>query len=272
MPSSQVVPAVRTVAVVLCTLFAVTSAQSPCKPSSWFQAARINDQYALRECLRKDSTIVDTRDELGCTALVVAASNRHSDTIRLLVKEGGADVQARCRSGNSAMTYVAKQGDLETFKFLHKNGGDIHLANKNDESAFTLTARHGHLDIVEYIHGLDTEIFHAWSGTELMWAAAHNSVVQIHAAMSRPETHLEQVDAHGNTALLWACRQGSVEMFHELISRGANVKVLPLTWPGRLKLTRDHTHHIAVLGLTDLLMKLIFFLFDVKSLMTILVI
>jgi ankyrin repeat protein len=59
---------------------------------------------------------IETRDEAGCTALVVAALNRQTGLVPALLSLG-ASVDAQCRtSGHTALMYAAKMGLLDVVK------------------------------------------------------------------------------------------------------------------------------------------------------------
>jgi ankyrin repeat protein len=58
---------------------------------------------------------IETRDEAGCTALAVAALNKQTSVVAELLRLG-ADVNAQCRSGQTALIHASRLGLLDVVK------------------------------------------------------------------------------------------------------------------------------------------------------------
>ena len=59
------------------------------------------------------------------TAVVVAALNNRQDAVRLL-HERGAVLDAKCKSGATALMHAASKGNLETVQYLNSAGVDMY--------------------------------------------------------------------------------------------------------------------------------------------------
>jgi ankyrin len=67
------------------------------------------------------------------TALMWAASERHSDVARALI-EVGADLRAHTKRGFTALHFAAREGDLETARLLLEAGVNINIVSQPDVS------------------------------------------------------------------------------------------------------------------------------------------
>ncbi|GAB0090380.1 G patch domain and ankyrin repeat-containing protein 1 homolog [Sergentomyia squamirostris] len=94
---------------------------------AYFRATTGNDIDSLKQMDFLDS--VETRDEFGWTALMMAACEGASDTFTFLL-EAGASANATDSYGNSVESLARKKGQrgileiLENWVFLHGNRGD----------------------------------------------------------------------------------------------------------------------------------------------------
>eukprot|EP00043_Microstomoeca_roanoka_P028556 m.18463 g.18463 ORF g.18463 m.18463 type:complete len:367 (+) comp8494_c0_seq1:56-1156(+) len=224
--SVLVLSALVTVLACACGSLAKTVGEGrACSAEGWFAAVRANDVFTLKACLEEHPELGNTEDDVGCTAIVNGAANGHNEVVEFLCDQADdlINVNHQCWSGNTAMHYAAQLDNGIMVRQLHKAGARYDIENKEGDSALALAAKKGNLNIVAYMNSLTEDIYESWSGSELMWAAAHHNVEHVKIALAREGVDIEDRDAHGNTALLWAARTGSVAMLEELLKHGASL-------------------------------------------------
>ena len=90
-----------------------------------------------------------------CTHPHCPARAQNLDAIKFLAKNG-ADLDASCHSGSTALMHAAGGGHLETVVFLHEAGVDLQaVIGAQGWTAITYAARHGQMDVLTYLHKLD---------------------------------------------------------------------------------------------------------------------
>lgn len=82
----------------------------------FFNAARFGDDEVLDEFIQAGYDL-NTSDEKGYTALILAAYNGHSDTVERLIS-AGADACAKDKRGNTALMGAIFKGELRIAKRL----------------------------------------------------------------------------------------------------------------------------------------------------------
>ena len=173
----------------------------------------------------------------GQTALMWAASQRHSDVISVLL-EYEADLHARSETwsqvmavpphtanqqdvphgANTALTFAARVGDLASARMLVNAGADVNDADARGVSVLVLAAHSGFNDLVEFI--LD-------EGADL--DAAEGGFSALHIAILRRD-------------------DGLVRM---LLSHGADPNARVSNWTPTRRASRDWHVHPAMVGATS---------------------
>ena len=98
---------------------------------------------------------VDTLDENGHTALMLAAYNGHTELVRFLL-EKGADVNRRDPEGRSPLMFAASGPFHETVTLLLEKGADVNMADNGEHfTPLMYAAAEGHLEVVKALmkHG-----------------------------------------------------------------------------------------------------------------------
>jgi len=91
------------------------------------------------------------RDELGFTAINVAAKDYYSDCVRILISHG-ADVNSKSDTGLTALNWFVYKGDIEMVKLLISNGAEINPRELTGASYF------GRKEIVQLLLSMDCDI------------------------------------------------------------------------------------------------------------------
>ncbi|HEY5894661.1 MAG TPA: DUF1266 domain-containing protein [Chthoniobacterales bacterium] len=122
----------------------------------WEQANRqklLKLQLALRE------RGADLPQKKVATLFDVAADGDIEGAAAIL--KGGANINARTKSGNTPLIFAAINGRLEMVKFLVEAGADVNAQNREGDTALTRAGQRGKQEYVQYLaaHGaMKTEV------------------------------------------------------------------------------------------------------------------
>ncbi|XP_067668389.1 receptor-interacting serine/threonine-protein kinase 4-like [Haliotis asinina] len=115
-----------------------------------YNASRDGDLEAVRRILSVGLPNVNCRVD-GRTPMMVAAWNRHSDVVELLVKED-ANVTLVDDHKNNVLHYACRGGDVETVKLVMSlNIVDVNSHGCKSKTPVIEAAQHGHRDVVELL-------------------------------------------------------------------------------------------------------------------------
>ncbi|XP_060584216.1 LOW QUALITY PROTEIN: ankyrin repeat domain-containing protein 27-like [Ruditapes philippinarum] len=117
--------------------------------------AAFNGQGSLIDILCKHGCLTDATDYLGCTPLHLAAQKGHQNIILLLV-HFGADISAVDNEGNTSLHLCAKNGHEDCVKailFLDilKNKLNVNAQNDMGDTPLHMAARWGYDGIVNFL-------------------------------------------------------------------------------------------------------------------------
>ena len=94
----------------------------------------------------------DGRDDHGRTTLMYAAAAGDTDTMRDLIAEG-APINARTHTDATALMFAAHEGHADAVALLLEMGADTTIANNNNDTALILAQEQGHDAIVAMLRG-----------------------------------------------------------------------------------------------------------------------
>jgi ankyrin repeat protein len=99
---------------------------------------------------------VDAHAKSGWTALMAAAN---AETVRLLLKEG-ADPNARCLGGGTALHFLVLRDDLHSIELLVEHGANVNAATVEGETPLHWAAQGGDKHIVAFLlsHGASPNV------------------------------------------------------------------------------------------------------------------
>lgn len=216
------------------------------------------------------ASVVNEVNELGETAMFIAADKGHLDVVKELLKFANKEsISKKNRSGFDPLHIAASQGHHDIVKvlldydpglsktigpsnatplitaatkghlavvneLLSKDGALVEISRSNGKNALHLAARQGHVDIVKALLEKDSQLARRTdkkAQTALHMAVKGISVEVVKLLLEADPAIVMLPDRIGNTALHAATRKKRVEIVNELLRlRDTNVNAL----------TRDH--------------------------------
>jgi len=113
-----------------------------------FQAARENNVHELKKMLYH--TTINSRDDRGSTAMIIASYYNHTAVIKILI-QWGADLELKDNLGNTALMGASFKGHKETVSLLLDAGAEINAENEQGATAVTFAAAFGKPEIVSFL-------------------------------------------------------------------------------------------------------------------------
>lgn len=172
---------------------------------------------------RKEDYPPILRTNKGVTPLMLAASSKNLDLVKLLV-DRGANVKAQDETSSSVLFYAAEGGSCEIFQFLKQKGADIKVDDKKQQTLLHLAVNFNMakmlLDMGLSVHAKDAD-----GCTPLHYAAGRPDIQVIkllldHGAHINIESYIFK-----KTALYFAIRYHcTFEKIQLLLHRGSNIK------------------------------------------------
>ncbi|NNE64914.1 MAG: ankyrin repeat domain-containing protein [Gammaproteobacteria bacterium] len=116
---------------------------------------------------------IETRDDRGRTALLLATQIDVAEVARVLM-EAGADVNAKDNIDDSPFLYAGAEGRLEILQMMLKHGADLASVNRYGGTALIPAAHHGHIETVRELLKTGIDIDHI---NFLGWTALLETVI-----------------------------------------------------------------------------------------------
>ena len=241
-------------------------------------AARTGNVDAVRILLDRGADVNARENYKGQTALMWAAAERHPAVVKLLLGHG-ADWKVRsfdretkppklsaassispiARGGFSALSFAAREGDIESARVMLDGGVDINYGDVDNTSALTVAIVNKQYSFAKFMieRGADINIPGGYGRTPLYaivdirnedWSTLPNrkgedplpsleivklllaGSANVNAALSAPLPGRSGMDSgdttlgEGTTALMRAARAGDAEVMRLLLAKGADPK------------------------------------------------
>ena len=179
----------------------------------------------------------------GNTALIKAAQRDHTEVIRVLLTQGkGIMVDVQTKEGETPLSLVAAQEDLEAVKLLHGHGARINHQNHTGASMLVDTVLHKKYEVLEYLvaNGADINMSDNNGQSPLMQAIPYsgNEAKKTCRWMEKFLTFKPKLDFMqrkgdgGFSAMHLAARFGFVDIGKLLLDNGATLDIKSLTTGG----------------------------------------
>ena len=108
------------------------------------------DRIAITYYLVDKQTLIETKNRLGDTALLLAARNKQLEMVIYLGEEG-ANLEAQNHDGTTALMIAARNGDLDLVKYLCEVGVvDLDVVNNDGKTAAQLARNEDTANLLEY--------------------------------------------------------------------------------------------------------------------------
>lgn len=111
-------------------------------------------------------------DITGWTPLIYAVYHRHTECVKLMLKEE-ADVNAKAFDGCTPLMFAVEKKDIEISELLLKNKADINAKNNKGYTPLMIASFYGYTEIVDFLvkNNADVNIQNNEGKTALMFAA-----------------------------------------------------------------------------------------------------
>ena len=216
-----------------------------------------NITFTVRHVLDQGANPNARYSETKFTALMRATYNGHRDVVQLL-RERGADVNAKDKDGNTTLSLAVRSGNIALVELLLKQGANmeatagrfrvtalieaalngwdsiavillqagasVSATNAKGKSALTFAALNGHEGMVKILldSGADLQSREDDGSTPFL-VAASRARVEIVKMLLAAGAKIDTRDFSGATSLTWAARTGNRANMELLLDAGANI-------------------------------------------------
>ncbi|MFC5384551.1 ankyrin repeat domain-containing protein [Aquamicrobium segne] len=180
---------------------------------------------ALVTRLLAEGTKIDSRNDSGATALLVATHANAVDAARVLI-EAGADVNAKDNIHDSPYLYAGARGHLDILKLTLAHGADLKSTNRYGGTALIPASERGHVETVKTLIEAGSDVDHV---NNLHWTALLEAVIlgdgglshqQIVELLVKAGANVNLADGNGVTPLQHARQAGYQEIEQILVAAG----------------------------------------------------
>lgn len=165
--------------------------------------------------ISQESIDINSVDEYGNTAIVLAAMNGHIEIIKYLTNHGG-NIHSITNDDCNAVIVVAMYGQLETLTYLISQGVNSKSSNSYGYTALMVAVENNHTEIVKYLISVkaDCTAVNVFGSNSITIAAAcgHLEIIKI-----LDQHGVNYADKYGYTALMVAAKYGFYEVVRYLL-------------------------------------------------------
>lgn len=104
------------------------------RQSSPLEIAAIGNRAEIVDLLASAGAVIDSRDDIGATPLMRAASLGYGDTVRTLLRHG-ADINARDRYGSTPLMWAVTFWEIDVVRVLLAAGADVRIRDHKGQTA-----------------------------------------------------------------------------------------------------------------------------------------
>eukprot|EP00042_Codosiga_hollandica_P035568 m.264659 g.264659 ORF g.264659 m.264659 type:complete len:1506 (-) comp54668_c0_seq1:4415-8932(-) len=168
--------------------------------------------------------LLEARDDMGRTALSLAALHGNAPLLEFLLSHG-SDVELRDNARRTPMHWAA-QGRVECLKLLQAAGLQVDAVDGQAAQPVHYAARAGRNDTIQYflVNGVSVDAVDGDGRTPLIWATL-KSLTATCSALIAAGASLNHIDNLGYTPLHYAVRADDINTCRALVDAGANLNV-----------------------------------------------
>ena len=169
---------------------------------------------------------LNQRDAGNHNALHLAAVNKHTDVVQVLI-DAGADIDTQNYEGRSPLHDACGAGELDVVKMLVRAGARVCATDEEGRTCLMLAARLGHTETVRYLVGLpEVELNHR--DTESNYTALHLAAIHmctdVVLVLIDAASDMDTQNHEGRSPLHDACAFGELDIVKMLVRAGAGVR------------------------------------------------
>ena len=215
---------------------------------------RMNDIEAVRLALNQ-VTNLNTTDQEGKTALMVAAKAGYIQLVRLLIVRG-ANVNQQSHIGSTPLLLASYEGHTNVVRTLIAHNAKVNAKNAIGNTALIAAVVKGHMHIAKLLleNGIDPNIKNMKGNTALILAIHTISQIGITKLLIENGANVSAENNENETPLMYASWSGKKDIVKLLLANGANANKKNKNGDTALMLAekRGHTHIIRLLKNVDL--------------------
>jgi hypothetical protein len=168
---------------------------------------------------------IEAKDRSGQTALVWAAAQGHEAVVKLLLEKGAEIEENDCSYGQTVLLRAAVQGHEAVVKLLLEKGAEIETMDNYGRTALARAAQYGRETVVKLLveKGAEIEAEDRNGQTALAWAAQYGREAVVKLLLEKG-AEIEAKDQNGQTALAWAAQYGHEAVVKLLVEKGAEIE------------------------------------------------
>ena len=160
-------------------------------------------------------------------ALNKASWEGTTETVKLLVEKGKANVNGNFHEGATCLMEASYQGHIDCVSILLENGADVDERNEDGDTALMWASAKGNIEIVKKLleNGADVnaESYIGWA--PLRFASEEPNQRETVRILVKSGANINAKDDIGLTALMEAVRSEDIDIVTFLLQNGADVHV-----------------------------------------------
>jgi ankyrin repeat protein len=205
-------------------LAAAFLAFSPACAAPIHDAARDGAVQTVKNLLAEDPSLIDARDENGCTPLILACRGEQADIVKYLIAKG-AEVNAADKNSTTALHVAAASGQSDIVQRLIDAGAGLDPPDYERQTPLHYAATEGHDRVARILvkKGADLEARNVYERTPLLLVARESGSAPIARALLDAGADVNAQDRWGGTPLELAAWRGFGDVIDLLMDHGADV-------------------------------------------------
>ncbi|KYR00188.1 Ankyrin repeat-containing protein [Tieghemostelium lacteum] len=187
--------------------------------------------------------IINSRDQVGNTALHWAAYNKHLPVVKYLCSIGADSNITNTAEQQTPLHWACLAGDVYiVYHLVNHARADIYKRDKRGLNSLLLATSHTETHIIRFLFskGIPVTCKDDEGHTALHWAAFSGNVKLLRYLVNKG-ADMSSIDNLGRTPLHWSAYKGYTEATKVLYEEGANLKIKDIDnkTPYELALTRS---------------------------------
>ncbi|XP_067661682.1 ankyrin repeat domain-containing protein 50-like [Haliotis asinina] len=183
------------------------------------------DVEVVKYVLSENMLNINSREQCGRTAVMLAAENGHKDLVVVLA-DNGADVSLVDRTGDNILHCACRGGGVEVVKYiLSKKMVYIDSKGHYDKTPVMLAGRNGHTEVVKLLvnYGANLSLRDTYGHNILHSACSEGHVDVVKYILSKDIVDINSEGYKRRTPMMLAAMVGHKEVVDLLVKNGADL-------------------------------------------------